>query len=225
MGATQQNKIMKKIIVVGASGHSAEIDDYFNMEKQFGFTPTKEIIGFIDDSESSYASYKFSAPFLGSIKSHQVRSDCFYIMGIANVKYRRPIAEKLVAEGASFTSYIHPTATISPSAVIGEGVVIALHVNIGPNVVVGDFTLLNSRCSLGHDTKVGKYNFISPNVCFSGFSSIGDENLFGINSATIPGIAVGDRNKIMAGMTLDKNVGHDETVFYRFKEKVVAFPK
>ena len=97
--------------------------------------------------------------------------------------------------------------------------------NIGPNVLVGDHTLINSRCSLGHDTKVGSYTFISPNVCFSGFTEVGDGNLFGINSATIPGIKVGNNNKIMAGMVLDKNVGNDEVVFFRFKEKVIAIPK
>jgi bifunctional N-acetylglucosamine-1-phosphate-uridyltransferase/glucosamine-1-phosphate-acetyltransferase GlmU-like protein len=98
-------------------------------------------------------------------------------------------------------------------------------VNLGPNAKVGNFTMLNSRCSLGHDTKIGAFNFISPNVCFSGFTDIGDGNLFGINSATIPGIKVGNNNKIMAGMVLDKNVGDEEVVFYRFKEKVIAVPK
>lgn len=215
---------MKRIIIVGAGGHSAEIDDYINMGKN-GAEGEMEVIGFIDDNPLQYDGYRFSAPFLGGIKDHSVRTDCYYIMGIANIKYRRPILERFLGDGAKFTTFIHPTATISPSATIGDGVVIALHVNIGPNVVVGDFSLINSRCSLGHDTRIGKYNFISPNVCFSGFSTVGDENLFGINSATIPGITVGNRNKIMAGMTLDKNVGDDETVFYRFKEKVIAFQK
>jgi tetrahydrodipicolinate N-succinyltransferase len=72
---------------------------------------------------------------------------------------------------------------------------------------------------------IGDFNFISPNVCFSGFTRIGDENLFGINSVTIPGISVGNRNKITAGMVLDQNIGDDSTVFYRFKEKILAVPK
>ena len=111
------------------------------------------------------------------------------------------------------------------SAQIGKGVVIAPYANVGPNVKIGEFTFLNSRSSIGHDTVVGKYNFISPNVCFSGFTVIGDENLFGINSATIPGIKIGSRNKIAAGIVLDKNVGDDSVVFYRYKEKIIAVPK
>ena len=216
---------MEKIIVIGTGGHSAEIDDYFYFSSNHNSAFTSQIIGFIDDNPLGYDNYKFSAPFLGTITDHIIRNDCSYIMGIANLRYRRAIIEKFVQGGANFTTFIHPTAIISPSAKIGVGVVIALHVNIGPNVTVGDFTLINSRSSVGHDTKIGTFNFISPNVCFSGFTNIGEENLFGINSATIPGISVGDRNKIMAGMTLDKSIGNDETIFYRFKEKVIAIPK
>jgi len=104
-------------------------------------------------------------------------------------------------------------------------VIIGPNANIGPNVRIGSYTLINSRCSLGHDTVVGECNFISPNVCFSGFTTVGDENLFGINSATIPGVKVGNRNKIAAGMVLDGDIGDDSVVFYRFKERVIAVPR
>jgi sugar O-acyltransferase (sialic acid O-acetyltransferase NeuD family) len=216
---------MKQIIIIGSGGHSAEIDDYFQYAKKKAPDFNLEIVGFIDDNPLSYSNYDFTAPFLGDIQSHVVRQDVHYIMGIANLKYRRPIIERFLKEGAVFTNFIHPDAYISASSKIGNGVVIAPGVNVGPKVTIGDFTLINSRSSMGHDTKVGSYNFICPNVCFSGFTVVGDENLFGINSATIPGIQVGSRNKIAAGMVLDKNVGDEEVVFYRFKERVMAIPK
>jgi sugar O-acyltransferase (sialic acid O-acetyltransferase NeuD family) len=216
---------MNRVIVIGAGGHAAEIDDYIGWGKKMSPDFPWEVVGFIDDAPETYKQYAFSAPYLGDIKNHQVQKGVNYLMGIANLKYRRTIIERFLQQDATFGTFIHPTAIISPSAIIGAGVVIALHVNIGPNVVVGDHTIVNSRCSLGHDSKIGRFNFLTPNVCFSGFTLVGDENLFGINSATIPGIEIGNRNKIMAGMTLDKNVGDDETVFYRFKEKILAIPK
>jgi UDP-3-O-[3-hydroxymyristoyl] glucosamine N-acyltransferase len=146
-------------------------------------------------------------------------------MGIAHLKYRRLFIDRFVAEGGVFVPFIHCTAYVSESAFIGEGTILGPNVNIGPNVRVGKYNLINSRCSLGHDTYLGSYNFISPNVCFSGFSKIGDENLFGINSATHPGVSVGNRNRIAAGMILDQNILDDTTVFYRFKEKIIAVPK
>lgn len=210
-----------KVIIIGAGGHAAEISDYLEYSNSQN-TPDSEveIVGYLDDDFDKYLHYCLKFPYLGSISEHQIVSNVHYIIGIANLVYRKKFVELFLERGAKFSSYIHPTASISSSAKIGEGVVIAPNVNLGPNAYVGDFSLVNSRVSLGHDSKVGKYNFLSPNVCFSGFTQVGDENLFGINSATIPGIKIGNRNKIMAGMTLDKNVGDSEVVFYRFKEKV-----
>jgi acetyltransferase-like isoleucine patch superfamily enzyme len=173
----------------------------------------------------SYSLYEFNAPFLGSIKDHIIDKNKYYIIGIANLQYRKKIVDVFLKAGATFLTLIHPSVYLSRSSKIGVGVVIAPNVNIGPNVQIGNFTLINARASIGHDTIIGEHNFITPNVCFSGFTTIGDENLFGINSASIPGIVVGNRNKIAAGMILDKNIGDDSVVFHRFKEKVIVIPK
>jgi sugar O-acyltransferase (sialic acid O-acetyltransferase NeuD family) len=216
---------MKEIIVIGAGGHAAEIDEYLLYRKFATESNQLKIVGFIDDNPLSHENYQFSAPFLGTIKGHEIDKEKYYIIGIANLDYRKPIVNHFLEKGAQFLTFIHSTACVSPSAIIGIGVVIAPFVNIGPNVQIGDFTLINARASMGHDTIVGEHNFITPNVCFSGFTKIGNENLFGINSATIPGIVVGNRNKIAAGMVLDKNIEDDSVVFHRFKEKVIAIPK
>lgn len=213
---------MKEVIIIGAGGHAAEIDEYIRFGSEI---PEMKVIGFIDDNENSYKQYQFSAGYLGTIRDHIVLGDKYYIMGIANLVYRKPIVNRFLESGARFLTFIHAVAYVSPSAKIGEGVVIAPYVNIGPNVVIGDFTLLNARASIGHDTVLGTHNFISPNVSFSGNTRVGDENLFGVNSATIPGITIGSRNKIAAGMVVDKPVDDDSVVFHRFKEKVIAIQK
>ena len=216
---------MDNLIIIGCGGHAAEIDEYIRYSQLQTGKREVELAGFIDDNPESYNRYRFSAPYLGTILSHTIQKNVQYLIGIANLVYRQSIVERFLAEGAEFATFSHCNAYVSSSAVIGKGVVIAPYANIGPNVRIGDFTLLNSRCSMGHDTVVGDYNFISPNVSFSGFTCVGNSNLFGINSATIPGIQIGSRNKIAAGMVLDKNVGDDSVVFYRYKERVVAIPK
>jgi sugar O-acyltransferase (sialic acid O-acetyltransferase NeuD family) len=216
---------MKNVLIIGAGGHGAEIDEYIKYSQRTRNRKEFNIVGFLDDDPAQYTNYKLSAPLIGGLRDHKVIKGQYYIMGIASLKYRRFFIDRFKAEGAEFVSFIHCSAYVSESAKIGEGTIIGPNANIGPNVIIGNYTLINSRCSLGHDTVIGDYNFISPNVCFSGFSKIGDENLFGINCATIPNISVGNRNKIAAGMVLDQNVGNDSVVFYRFKEKVIAVPK
>lgn len=216
---------MIDIIIIGAGGHSAEIDEYIKYSQNKIGIKTLRIIGFLDDNPTNYARYKLSAPLIGGARDHKVIRGQNYILGIAGINYRRFFIEKFKAEGAEFVSFVHCSAYVSESAIIGEGTIVGPNVNIGPNVKVGKFNLVNSRSSLGHDTVIGDYNFISPNVCFSGFSKVSDENLFGINCTTIPNISVGSRNKIAAGMVLDQNVGDDSVVFYRFKERIFAVPK
>lgn len=216
---------MQKVIIVGAGGHAAEIDEYIRYSRAKSASSFFQVEGLIDDNPESYSRYRFSAPFLGSISGHKVSNDVKYLIGVANLNHRRRITDGLLADGAQFASFVHPDIYLSESATIGQGVIIAPNVNVGPNVVIGDYTLINSRSSLGHDTRIGKFNFISPNVCFSGFTTVGDENLFGINSATIPDIKVGHRNKIAAGMVLDRSIGDDTTVFYRYKERIIAVRK
>lgn len=216
---------MIDVIIVGAGGHAAEIDEYIMFsQNKTGFKEYK-IIGFLDDNPRSYSFYRFSAPYLGEIKKHKIIKGQHYIIGIADIEYRKSFINLFMHDGAEFISFKHCNAYVSDSAKIGHGNIIGPNANIGPNVNIGNFNLINSRSSLGHDTDIGNFNLISPNVCFSGFTKIGDENMFGINVATIPEIKIGSRNKIAAGMILDQNVGDDSVVFYRFKEKIIAVPK
>lgn len=212
-----------KIIVVGAGGHAAEIEDYIDFYNKSRNEEDQvfDIKGYLDDNPESYKRYPFKAPYLGEIQNHKIEKNCHYIIAIANIKYRRPVIEHLEASGAHFVGFVHPTSTISRSAELGRGVVIAPNVNIGPMVKIGDFNMINSRASIGHDTRVGNFNFITPNVCFSGFTTVGDENMFGINSATIPNVSIGSKNIIAAGMIVDKSIQDNTTVFHRFKEKVI----
>ena len=216
---------MKKIIIVGAGGHAAELVDYLmhiNALSSVEKTKEWEIVGLIDDSEANYIAYGYEFPFFGKIKDHEVQQEVEYVMGIANMKYRRVIIEQLQQEGARFATLIHPTALVSPSATIGAGCVISHNVSIGPKAVLGDFNLINSRCTIGHDTTIGSYNFLAPQVVTGGFAVIGDENFIGTNGVLLPAITLGNSTTIAAGMIVDKNVQNDATVFHRFKEKVMV---
>lgn len=211
---------MKKVIIIGTGGHAAELRDYINLHNIARPADSLEVIGFIDDDRQGYDHYQFSEPFLGGIKDHKIREDAVYLMGIADLNFRKQFVEQFKKEGAIFIGLIHPTALISPSAEIGEGVVISHNASLGPKVKIGDFNMLNSRCTIGHDTVIGNYNFISPQVALSGYTKVGDGNLIGTNACTIPHISIGSHNKIAAGMIVYKPVGDNETVLFRHKERL-----
>jgi sugar O-acyltransferase (sialic acid O-acetyltransferase NeuD family) len=216
---------MKNVVIIGAGSHAAEIDEYIKYSQKITGEKEIKVIGFLDDNPANFTKYHFSALLLGRIDDHSISNDYYYIIGIADLCNRKRIVERYIEKGAHFINFQHISAYVSESAIIGEGNVIGPNVNIGPNVRIGNFNLINSRCSLGHDTVIGNFNLISPNVCFSGYTKVGDENLFGINSASIPEIIIGSKNKIAAGMIMDQNVGNESVVFYRSKEKIISILK
>ena len=213
---------MDRIIIVGSGGHAAELRDYINHNNNARPADRIEVIGYIDDDESTYEHYGFSEPYLGGIQDHKILEDAKYLMGIANLEYRKKIIETLVSEGAKFRGLIHPTAIISPSCVIHPTTVISHNASVGAKAEIGAYNMLNSRCTIGHDTKMGDYNFISPQVAISGNTSIGNENLIGTNACTIPGIKIGNNNKIAAGMVIYKPIENDSTVIFRHKERLIV---
>ena len=212
---------MKKIIIIGSGGHAAELRDYINHHNSARPTNRIEVKGFLDDDKSSYNHYGFYEPYLGKIEDHNIDTETFYLMGIANLAYKERIIEDFIKKGAKFTGLIHPTAIISPSCEIGEGTVISHNASVGAKVKIGKFNMLNSRCTIGHDTQIGDYNFISPQVAISGNTKIGNGNLIGTNACTIPGITIGNYNKIAAGMVVYKPIESNETVMFRHKERLV----
>ena len=210
-----------KVIIVGAGGHAAEIRDYVNHFNEANKGTQLEVIGFLDDDQDSYNHYGFKEPYLGKIDEHTIDPSVEYIMGIANLSFRKQLILMLQDKGAKFRGLIHPTAIISPSSEIDETTVISHNASVGAKVKIGAFNMLNSRCTIGHDSSIGSFNFISPQVAIAGNTIIGNGNLVGTNACTIPGMKIGDDNKIAAGMTIYKSVGDNETVIYKHKERVI----
>ena len=203
---------MKKIILVGTGGHAAEVREYIHYHNRAKPNEPLEILGFLDVNDELHKKYGFSEPYLGTAEEHNVILDAEYMFCFDNMVYKDKLISSYRIKGAKFLTFIHPTALISESCKIGEGVLVSHNASIGPKAVIGDFNILNSRCTIGHDTVLNKYNFISPQVSLSGNTVVGSYNLFGVNSATIPDIIIGDNNIIGAGSIVTRNIENNFVV-------------
>lgn len=213
---------MKNLIIIGCGSHAAELVDYIEFINKSSDKEAYHILGLIDMSQEFYKHYGYKYNYLGDLENHTIDPNAFYVIGIGNLTIRTKVLTEFKLKKAKFTGLIHPTALISNSAEIGEGTVVSHNTSIGPKAKIGKFNIINSRCTIGHDSEIGENNFLSPQVVLGGAVKIGDNNLLGTNSCVIPDIEIGNNNKIMAGMVITNKVGNDETVFYRYKEKLVV---
>ena len=107
---------------------------------------------------------------------------------------------------------------------IGVGNIVFPFSILEKNAIVGNYNFLTTYCFISHDCVVGDNNFFSV-AGIAGSVKVGDNNYFGIRSTVIPGIEIGNNNVVQAGMVVDKNIKDNTTVFYRYKEQVLAIPK
>lgn len=218
---------MKNLIFVGTGAVAAENTCYIstaNYKIEGEDIVLKGYIGDGDDLVKNHNHYGFSAPILGGVNDYQIEDDDRFIIAINNPVTRHKIAEILRSRGAKFANLIHPSCVIAKDATIGEGNIIAPFGVIGPKAVIGNFNILTSYSAISHDCVVGNYNSFS-SVIVCGYCHIGDNNSFWIQSTVVSSINIGSNCIIQAGMVVDKDVPDGTTVFYKYKERIMAIPK
>lgn len=218
---------MINVIIIGSGAVAAEVCSYI---RDINKTAIEKINvkGFIDDNPENFkinaVKYKFDEPYLGTSDSCEFNNENKFVFGFANIKSRLNFLDKDIAKKISFITIIHPTALVADTAIIGDGNIIYPNCVIGPNATIGNNNIFTSYSFISHDCHVGDNNFFSTSG-LSGNVTVGDNNFFGIRVTVIPEVTIGSNNLIQAGMTIDKNVSDDETVFYRYKEKISIINK
>lgn len=214
---------MKKVIIIGAGAHGAEIEEYILENNQL--KPEIEILGFLDDSAENYNKSQLRFPLLGGVFTFDVDEDIELIIAVNGICFRSKIIEYFRVKNIKFTNFIHHTSRVFRTAKIGNGNVICPFSQIGPNVILGNFNTINNKASIGHDSIIGDNNVFCPNIGLSGNTTVGNSNFFSLNVATIPSVSVGNNNIIAPNMVIEKNIKSDSTFFHRFKEVVLVIPK
>ena len=214
------------LIIVGTGAVAAEVTSFIEGTNYFYNGESIKIKGYLEFEEYRYLheEYKYTAPILGDLNYYNIQEDDYFIVANANVTLRTKFVGILKNKGAKFINLIHPTAIISKTAQIGVGNILSPGCQIGPKAIVGDFNIMTSYSCISHDCKIGDFNsFSTCIVC--GHAVIGNNNSFYIRSTVVPNVTIGNNCIIQAGMVVDKNSPDNTTIFYRFKEKIIAIPK
>lgn len=219
---------MKNIIILGTGGCAAEVTFYIEdrntkvpQDKKLNI---KGYIEFDYNLEKYYKKYNYKAPVLCDIDAYSPGPDEEVLICIADINFRKKMINSLLAKNATIGSFIHSSVILPDSLKIGIGTIVFPFCILEKHAVIGNYNIITSYSVISHDCTVGDNNFISACV-IAGHVKIGNDNYFALRSTVIPYVNIGDNNVIQAGMVVDKSVKDDTTVFYRFKEKVMAIPK
>ena len=124
---------------------------------------------------------------------------------------RKVLAEEYSRLGFSFARLIHPSATVSDSARLGQGVVIQAGAIVSTNCQVGDFARVHFGGILLHDVSIGACSNIAPGAVVLGRVKVGEGAFIVANATVLSGRTVGDGAIVGAGAVVTRDV-EDSTV-------------
>lgn len=129
-----------------------------------------------------------------------------YLFGFRGPQLR-PLRDLLRERfGLSFAPLVHPAASVSPMASVGEGVFIGAGAVVAPHAAVGEFTFVNRSATIGHDTEVGPCVVIGPSAAIASRVRIGDGAIIGIGATVVEQLAIGAGSYVAAGAVVLKDV-------------------
>lgn len=185
-----------EIIILGDGGHSKVIQDIIHWNKDY------EIIAILDDKYEliNKKNNVIYAPLLYLNKI--ISTDTKIIVAIGNNITRKMIYTQLNIRRDQYLTVIHPSAVVSPKAIIGDGTVVMPSVCINANATIGDQCIINTGAIVEHDTKVDNFSHISPNATLTANISVGEGVHVGASTTVIPGIDIGSWSVIGAGSSV-----------------------
>ena len=124
----------------------------------------------------------------GGIAGHQ-----FHITFGSSLTRRQNLFESLKWQGGFPVTIIDPSAIVSESAKIGEGVFIGPGAIVNAYAEIGDNVILNTRAVVEHDAIVGDGCHIAPGAICLGGSKIRRCALVGANAVVLPGVKLRDK--------------------------------
>ncbi len=131
---------------------------------------------------------------------------------IANPESYTAIAHKLRDSGLDLMNAIDPSARISGSAVLGEGIYVGPLAVIGPLAGIGDGCHINNCASIAHHAQLERSVRIADGARIGGAVSIGEGTLIGLGATVNKDVRIGKRCVVVSGASVTNHIPDDSVV-------------
>jgi sugar O-acyltransferase (sialic acid O-acetyltransferase NeuD family) len=196
--------VKKPVAIIGYSGHAYVIVDIL-------LSSGRLVTSYCDQSEKQANPYHLQ--YLGS-ESEVIKKlkkfDYFICVG------HNGIREKVQMQMSHFLgnpiNAIHPSAVISSSVRMGDGVMIAANATLNPLVELGRGVICNTSSSIDHECIIGDFAHIAPGAVLCGNVKVGKSSFVGANAVIRQGITIGNNVMVGAGTVVVKDIPDNTTV-------------
>lgn len=182
-----------KLILIGYSGHAYVVAD-IAMENQY------KLIGYTEKNIIKHN--PFHLEFLGNEQERDFfvkNKNLNYLIGIGDNVIRENIFNLIINNGAKLLTLVSKSASISPSATIGNGTFINRNASVNAFAQIGHNVILNTGCVIEHECEISHSAHIAPGAVCAGNVKVGERTFIGANSFIKQGVKIGDDVIVGAG--------------------------
>jgi sugar O-acyltransferase (sialic acid O-acetyltransferase NeuD family) len=200
---------MDDVVIVGAGGHGKVVLDVLLAERRY------RPVGFVDADPKLTDAYVGGLPVLGSVNSlTRLRRERLRhaIVAIGDNLARLRYATLLREEGFTLVSAVHPTASVSPSATLGDNVVVCAQAAVVCEARVGAAAIVNTGAVVDRECVVGDGVHVCPGAVLAGRVRVGRGAFVGIGAQVIQCRTVGRFAIVGAGAAVIDDVPDFATV-------------
>jgi sugar O-acyltransferase (sialic acid O-acetyltransferase NeuD family) len=199
-----KSTLKKPVAIIGYSGHGYVITDIL-------LNAGRLVTAYCDSEEKP--NNPFHLNYLGKeaeVSNKLKKFDLFVCVGHNGI--REKIHTQMKNLGLNLINAIHPSAVISSSVQMGEGVMIAARATINPLARIGKGVICNTSSSIDHECVIGDFAHIGPGAVLCGNVKVGEGTFVGANAVIRQGITIGKNAMIGAGTVVVKDVPDNATV-------------
>ncbi|WP_134683947.1 NeuD/PglB/VioB family sugar acetyltransferase [Brevibacillus migulae] len=184
------------VIIIGAGPLGIDVIETMDLLNQSASSPIYRCIGFVDDDSNKWLSTIKGRRVLGPLQmvtQFAAFSSFVFCIGNPDSFYKREeICHRLNLPPEKFISIIHPSASVSHSAKLGQGVIILQHVYIGSDVAIGNHVVISPNTTIHHGVSIADYSMLASGVHVAGDAKIGKSAYIGMGSSIRGGVRIGD---------------------------------
>jgi len=208
--------IKKPVAIVGYSGHAYVIIDIL-------LSAGRLVTAYCDQGEKDANPYHLD--YLGKeaeVINKLKKFDFFTCIGHNGIRER--IHTQLSKYLGNPINAIHPSAVISASVKMGDGIMVAANATLNPLVELGTGVICNTSSTVEHECMIGDFSHIASGAVLCGNVIVGRSSFIGANSVIRQGIRIGDNVVIGAGTVVIKDVPDNATLIGNPARSLVKKP-
>jgi sugar O-acyltransferase (sialic acid O-acetyltransferase NeuD family) len=196
---------MKKLAILGASGHGKVIAD---AAESLGWA-----VEFFDDGVLQ-GSHIGAWTVQGNTDTLLDRSAFFsgVVIGIGHNKTRLEKAKVVTDGGMLLATIIHPNASVSQYSKVCPGSVVLSGAVVSVDAILGSSCIVNTGATVDHDCNISAGVHISPGAHVAGGVTIGEGSWIGIGASIKESITIGSGVIVGAGSTVLRDIPRNMTV-------------